>query len=93
MRIAVGSRVSTEAWRFDQKEHKHKEEDRWSYSHFQGKWRDARVYGTVESRGGGDKWEVLWDIDQSLSSMRTDHLQIEATSCPIQSNFFHYVER
>ena len=43
-RIRISSRVSTEAWRFDQTKI---DVDRWSYKIFGELWRDARIIGTV----------------------------------------------
>ena len=57
-RIKVGSRVSTEAWRFDQKSAELK--DRWSYLQFGELWMDARIVGTVEGKTG-NRWLVKWE--------------------------------
>ena len=75
MRIAVGSKVSTEAWRFDGNHEK--VEDRWSFRKFGRSFMDARVYGKVEGRGNAGYWNVKWEIDDSLYPMHTDYLQKE----------------
>ena len=41
-RIRIGSRVSTEAWRFD---HTKVDSDRWSFKNFGEGWQDARLFG------------------------------------------------
>lgn len=73
-RIRIGSRVSTEAWRFDSivKE----DLDRWSYKQFGDTWRDARVFGIVVDRVG-EKLLVLWDIDEETSLFETSVLTKE----------------
>ena len=43
-RIKIGSRISTEAWRFDQTK---VDSDHWSFKQFGETWQDARLYGTV----------------------------------------------
>ena len=48
-RIRIGSRVSTEAWRFEQTKI---DVDRWSYKKFGELWRDARIVGTVIEQSG-----------------------------------------
>ena len=49
-RIKTGSRVSTEAWRFDRKSVAL--EERWSYLQFGKSCVDARVIGTVMEKSG-----------------------------------------
>ena len=50
MRIKVGSRVSTEAWTFDNKNVEL--EERWSFTQFGEQYLDARCYGTVIGKEG-----------------------------------------
>ena len=73
-RIRIGSRVSTEAWRF---EHTKIDVDRWSYRKFGELWRDARIVGTVIEQSGG-KWKVKLDIDGEISNFETNQLFKEA---------------
>ena len=80
-RIKIGSRVSTEAWRFDQKVDNLK--DRWSYIHFGKVWRDARVLGSVKDKSG-NRWLVQWDIDQETVSWESDYLFQEPDNTPLQ---------
>lgn len=70
-RITVGSRVSTEAWRFDSQGTS--TSDRWSYIIFGEKWQNARVFGEVTKRIG-EKFEVIWDIDGEKSVFEMDCL-------------------
>ena len=76
-RIKLGSRVSTEGWRFDSPTVT-REEDRWSWKVF-GKWLDSRVYGKVLGKNGG-KWQVRCDIDNEVSQMECDFLDKEDDS-------------
>lgn len=71
-RIRIGSRVSTEAWRFDNAKCL-RAEDRWSFSKFGEKWPDARVFGTVTGRSG-QKFDVKWDIDGETIAFEIDCL-------------------
>ena len=73
-RIRIGSRVSTEAWRFDSLVPD--DSDRWSFKQFGDTWRDARVFGTVVDRVG-EKLLVLWDIDKETSLFETSVLTKE----------------
>ena len=57
-RIRIGSRVSTEAWRFD---HTKVDSDQWSFKNFGEGWRDARLFGVVMEKIG-QKWKVKWDF-------------------------------
>ena len=70
-RIKINSRVSTEAWQFDG--NTSFTEDRWSYSKFGKRWRDSRIVGTVVG-SKGNKWEVRWDIDDSITTCETNYL-------------------
>ena len=54
-RIKIGSRVSTEAWRFDIKHTV--TEEHWSFLTFGEKWLDSRVIETVEGKSG-NRWVV-----------------------------------
>ena len=71
-RIKVGSKVSTQACRFD---HPHTtiENQRWSYKVFGPAWKDARMYGTVQAFKEG-RWEVLWHYDNELMTIESRHL-------------------
>lgn len=69
-RIKIGSRVSTEAWRFDQTK---EDSDRWSLKQFGETWQDARLYGTVVETAG-EKWKIKWEIDGETSMFETDNL-------------------
>lgn len=80
-RIKIGSRVSTEAWRFDAKHIV--EEERWSFFTFGKKWQDSRVIGTIEGKSG-NRWIVRWDMDQDISSWETEVLFKEDDSAPMQ---------
>ena len=82
-RIKVSSRVSTEAWRFDNKSVE-VDEQRWSFIQFREDWKNARVFGTVQSKSG-DRWIVKWDIDGEENSLESDFLFKEDDSAPIQS--------
>ena len=82
-RIVINSRVSTECWRFD-KANKSCDEDRWSFLIFGKKWCDGRLFGTVMSRAGGDKFLVEWDIDGTQTEISTEFLCKEDDSCPKQ---------
>ena len=73
-RITIKSRVSTEAWRFDKQ--RIKREDCWQYTVFGEEWTNARVYGTVAQQVG-EKFEILWDIDDERSVFGSDHLCID----------------
>ena len=73
-RIKIGSRVSTEAWRFDSK--CSQDSDRWSFSLFGPDWRDSRVTGIVVDKCGG-KWMVKWDVDGEKSAFETEVLHKE----------------
>lgn len=75
-RIKVNSRVSTEAWRFDQIQANDVDTNRWSYMHFGEGWRDARVYGIVKEKSG-QKWRIKWDIDGEITEFETDILHKE----------------
>ena len=88
-RIKLGSRVSTEAWRFDQK-NVNKLEDRWSYLHFKSLWRDARLFGTVKGKSG-NRWLVQWDIDQQIASWETDYLFKEVDDTPLQGKILIFL--
>ena len=57
-RIKPGCRVSTEAWRFDNKNEP--VEKRWSFLVYGDKCQDSRVHGTV-ARKIGEKWLVQWE--------------------------------
>lgn len=81
MRIKRGSRVSTEAWRFDRKHQDIK--DRWSYSQFGEAYLDSRCFGSVE-RKEGEKWVIHWDIDGSLMAFESTFLQLESNTAPKQ---------
>ena len=63
-RIKPLSRISTEAWRFDQPEAERKKrgEKRWSFEVFGPSWSDAQVLGTV-LRSLGRSWVIHWDLD------------------------------
>ena len=74
MRIKVGSRVSTEAWRFDNKNVEL--EERWSFTQFGEQYLDARCYGTVIGKKG-EKWNVEWKIDKSEMAFESRYLQWE----------------
>ena len=80
-RIKKGSRVSTEAWRFDQTKI---EVDRWSYKNFGETWQDARIFGTVVDKSG-QKWKIKWDIDGEISTFETDKL-FKEDDLPKQGN-------
>ena len=82
-RIKVGSRVTTEAWRFDKDKKK-----RWSEEVFKDGWKNARVNGTVVMKSGTHHWNILWDIDGSESSLPTDVLQHECSDLPTQVRFY-----
>ena len=69
-RIRIGSRVSTEAWRFDPTK---VDSDRWSFKNFCEGWRDARLFGLVMEKIG-QKWKVKWDFDGEISVFETDIL-------------------
>ena len=73
-RIKIGSRVSTEAWRFDQ--NCEKESDRWSFKHFGVDWRDARAFGVVVGRSS-QKFLIKWDIDGDETGFETESLHKE----------------
>ena len=81
-RIKIGSRVSTEAWRFDRKELV--VEERWSFLHFGQEWLDSRVIETVDGKSG-NKWLVRWDIDQEVSSWETECLFKKDDNTPLQT--------
>ena len=81
-RINRGSRVSTEAWRFDTKGVAN--EHGWSYLQFGEKWMDPQAYGTVISISG-DKWTVCWDIDYEEILLGSDFLQKEQDDLPLQN--------
>ena len=69
-RIKIGSRLSTEAWRFDQTK---VDSDHWSFKQFGETWQDARLYGTVVEKAG-EKWKIKWEIDGEISVFETDNL-------------------
>ena len=73
-RIKIGSRVSTEAWRFDQ--NCEKESDLWSFKHFGVDWRDARAFGVVVGRIS-QKFLIKWDIDGDLTGFETESVHKE----------------
>ena len=81
-RIKIGSRVSTEACRFDSK---HTVTEERSLLTFGKKWLDSRVIGTVEGKSG-NRWVVRWDLDQDVSSWETEFLFKEDDSVPMQKN-------
>ena len=83
-RIRIGSRVSNEAWRFEQTKI---DVDRWSYKKFGELWRDARIVGTVIEQSGG-KWKVKLDIDGEISNFETNQLFKEG-DLPKQGMSFH----
>ena len=70
-RITIDSRVSTEAWCFD--DIKKKEEERWSFPVFGEDYKNARVYGTVTGRSG-QKFKVKWDVNGGESVIALDYL-------------------
>ena len=80
-RIKLGSRASTEAWRFDRT--CNNEKDRWSYSIFGENWGDGRVCGIVLSKEG-EKWRVKWDLDNEESTWETQFLHKESGNVPPQ---------
>ena len=49
-RIKIGSRVSTEAWRFDK--NSSVLEERWSFLNFGERWLGSPVVGTVDGKSG-----------------------------------------
>lgn len=74
-RIKLGSRVSMEGWCFHSPTvtiH----EDRLSWKVFGKKSLDSRVYGTVLGKNGG-KWQVMWDIDNEVSQMECNFLEMK----------------
>ena len=80
-RIKIGSRVSTEAWRFDRKTTDI--EERWSYLQFGDNYMNARVLGTVQGKSG-NRWVVKWDIDKQITSWETELLFKEPDTIPLQ---------
>ena len=80
-RIKPQSRVSTEAWRFDNP--KAEPAERWSFMMFGPSWRDERVIGTVV-RSSGRSWIINWDLDEDNSSIQADYLMLLPDDTPKQ---------
>ena len=76
--------MSTEAWQFDEKSVE--ENERWSYSAFRNKWRDARVYSRVKERLE-EKWIVLWSIDNNVTTISSEKLCL-GSKIPNQQKLF-----
>ena len=73
-RIMIDSFMSTKAWQFDEKIVE--ENERWSYSVFGNTWRDACVYRRLKGRSG-EKWIVLWSIDNNVTTVNSEKLCLE----------------
>lgn len=73
MRIKPMTRVSTEAWRFD--DLRLDIRDRWSFGQFGDNHMNTRVFGTVQKKCGG-MWKVVWDDGES-TTIRGDYLTNE----------------
>ena len=82
-RITIGSRVSTEAWRFDDSKCKNVM-DRWSYGKFGDNWQNARVFGKVVG-SLGQKLQIQWDIDNEIIAFEKDWLFKEDDNVPVES--------
>jgi hypothetical protein len=82
-RIRIGSRVSTEGWRFDITSADTLVKNRWSYKIFGDQWVDSRVFGSVLGKIGC-KWQVKWDIDQDISVFEGVFLQKEDDDIALQ---------
>ena len=80
-RIKTGSRVSTEAWRFDRKSVAL--EERWSYLQFGKSCVDARVIGTVMEKSG-NRWLIKWDLDEETVSWEMEYIFKEDDDTPLQ---------
>ena len=80
-RIKIGSRVSTEAWRFDKEPVAFQEW--WPYLRFGEPWVEARVIRTVKEKSG-NWWLVKWEIDEETVSWETEFLLKEDDEIPLQ---------
>ena len=69
-KIRPNTKVSTEAWRFD--DMKMEKQKRWSYKVFGEQHLDARVMGKTIKKEGM-KWSVLWE-DGETSPILEDYL-------------------